>query len=319
MAAICCVLESVIWSAPNLAADDATPGNARAGAAWTPVDDWRDANELETFSSICEEPPPTPPLPPKDDGCEEGLVVDVDAVGDAPTLVSLPDGTRLKLVRVDARRISIELIADDGKNAAPCGLRTAPPPLPPADYDAYDPDLARFQSKYARLVAQGRLADARALAVAFLSDWKEDSDEDPPCPLPARVTEDAAGLLQHRVSFNGKLPRYRTLFPSHGNAVWPDAASRRVTFSFRGATIDQAAEFFRVATGLSIEVDVSTQKALETRLHLALRDATMETALEAVCRAAGLVYTAADERIVLTEAESKSVREQRDGSVKSAR
>lgn len=247
------------------------------------------------------------------------MVLDVDAVGDAPTYVTLADGTRLKLVRVDARRISIELIRGPSRGPATCGDRAAPPPLPPADDDAYDPDLAHFQSKYARLIAQGRLEDARALAVAFLSERPENSDDDPPRPLPDRITANAAGLLQHHVSFNGELPRYRALFPSDGNAVWKDAASRRVAVSFRGATIDQAAEFLRVAAGLSIEIDVSTPKALQTRLHLALRDATIESALEAVCRATGLSYSVVDERIVLTEADSKSVREPNDGSVRSGR
>lgn len=92
-----------------------------------PPDSWRDTNEPETLSTECEELVfPAACSLANDCGT---VVLDVDKIGEAPTFVSLGDGSKLKIIR-RGERIAIEVLHEEELTAVDYRLRpTMPAPI----------------------------------------------------------------------------------------------------------------------------------------------------------------------------------------------
>lgn len=307
----------------------APPAPPAAGTTWTPADDWRDSNELETFSSVCKEIPLSE-CSGQGDSCDM-VVIDVETMGLTPTFVSLGEGAMLKLSRIASGEVSVKVLPRDeaelsckptdalamdwGVPLRPCAAwdfedvkgefgsicpaiwlpvgEACPDALREAADAFYEADLGRFQARYAQLMMEGHSNEARALAVSFLGDEAcVTGNLTIPTPSP--------GLVLHEVSYNGKPARARTMYPSQTNAVWEEVSQRTISFTFRGATIDRVAEFLRSATGLAVSVDVPSDVAKTKRFYVTCRDQTVKDALEAICRAGGLPFSIVDNQIVLS-------------------
>lgn len=247
-------------------------------------------DELETFSSVCEE------LPLPDE--EEAIVIDVDSLRDAGEVVQFNDGTRIEVTRGVGGRINLRMVSSKAESCDDLAGLDEIRPIPMAEPGRCDSELADFQVRYADLVSVGRLEEAEALATEFLAGEEEVLPiDETPRHLPFAVDDSAAPILRHQVGYGSG--RAAGLIPN-----WDDVSRRTITLRFRGARLTSVASFFELATGMPIVLDVNESTSRDLMVHLTCVDLPMADALSAFERVSGLrVVPTADQILISSPSE----------------
>ena len=296
--------------------------------------DWNEAHDMETFDSVCCEL--ECPADALDE--EDALVIDLDTLGSEPKEWGLGDGMTLRVVRNNSRQLSITFKAPPKASATfkapPKASATfkAPPkacaetpddcenaelaelpllPMPETLESRRDEGVARFQVRYAALMAEGKEIEASNLASQFLADDEPatkltdlprklpEETMDPPRRLPVDLTDSEEPMIEHKVGYKGIVEPTKLVFPSSSPTLWSDVSKRQISFSFHGAKVDDVAQFLRLATGMTVEVAMPSDQVKSLRFQVSCTDEPIKEAILAIARAGGIEIIAKENRMTL--------------------
>jgi hypothetical protein len=299
-----------------------------------PIEDWNDADDLETCETVCEKKGDRRAT--NDISSEaEVIVIDLDQLGSGQTRIDVGHGLTVELahgqpagshelvvwiadeedlcevpileemeVRPIEQREAIGPVPNEFRLGATTEETLLPvlnddeaPLLPAPARTGRDETTAHFQRTYQTLLAEGRRAEADALAAEFLAE------DDLASAVPVKSLEKRiAPTLHHQVGYRPEAAgTWVRRYPGSDAARWSDVAHRRITVRFDRTPVDELARFLRWATGLSVEVELSAQLADELRCQVECNDLPMAEAIEAIGRQLHVRIVPHEDRLVVRE------------------
>ncbi len=301
-------------------------------ALWAPpTEDWNEADDLETCETVCAGRANT-----VHSNEAEVIVIDLDQLGTEPRHIDVGHGLSIELAHNQPAN-SHELVVwiEDEEDLCevplPAEIEIRPieqldnigpvpnefrldqsieetllpvikddetPLLPAPTTTVRDEKTAHFQRTYQSLLAEGRQAEADALAAQFL---EEDAVASTSPANPSRKPLTPA-IQHHQVGYRPEATgTWVRRYPGSNTARWSDVAHRRITVRFDRTPVDELARFLRWATGLTVEVELPAQLAEELRCQVECNDLPIAEAIDAISRQLNVRIVPHDDRLVVRE------------------
>lgn len=301
-------------------------------ALWAPpVEDWNDADDLETCATVCTKGTKTARR-----NEAEVIVIDLDELGTGSRHIDVGQGLTVELAHgqpagthelivwiadeedlcevpipaeIEIRPIEqpdtigpvpneFRLDATIEEMLLPVINEDEAPLLPAPVPTVGDAKTADFQRTYQTLLAEGRKPEADALAAQFLL---EDAIASASSARGSEKTP-APTVQHHQVGYRPESPStWVRRYPGNSSARWSDIAHRRITVRFDRTPIDELARFLRWATGMTVDVELPAQLAGELRCQVECNDLPIAEAIDAMSRQLNVRIITHDDRLVVRQ------------------